>query len=606
MHAHRSATEVAQSSLVRWTHRSVASTLSVGLLAAGLSVWLRQLTPLWVIADAGHDDQLFVRSASAFAQGSWLGSFDDRTLLKGPGYPLWLAISQRLPVSTLTAGQVLYLVAALVACCALGAGGMRLGWCTLSFAVLAINPAMLGASASRVSRDAFYATISLGLWSTFAWALCRIRDPNRRFFRGSLLLALPAGLLAATYWVTREERVWILPTLAGLCVLVVQWTRRSTPGAGSRRRVAARCLAVVAVMSLVGALPVAMVAERNHRAYDARVVTDYADGAFPRAYARWQAVHAGPTRRYVPVTAAQRQAVYRVSPVAASLTSQLEGPLKVMWVTPGCQALQVCDDYAAGWFAYALRDAAAGVGAFRDAGTEQRFFTTLAEEIATACRSGRLECGRPAPGLAPPVSVWDVSAVVASASEGFRYLMDFSLAEPARSPSSGAPPNYELFRTTLNGLPPTLQEQQAAEARAQEHWPDIRRLAALYRYMSWALLLAGLLGFVVSLRRRESFQLWVLGVAALVAVLCRIGLLAVVDATSFPAVRTSYMLPASTFLLVTGLAGSHLLLQWLSRTPAVQKSWLWWRGRSATTQGAPESSGSVTTRPLGTNTSTGG
>jgi len=53
---------------------------------------------------------------------------------------------------------------------------------------------------------------------------------------------------------------------------------------------------------------------------------------------------------------------------------------------------------------------------------------------------------------------------------------------------------------------------------------------------------------------------WVVGAAAAVAVLSRIGLLALVDSTSLPAIANApYSLPAPGFLIVVGLLGLWLL-----------------------------------------------
>src|SRR5665648_571859 len=77
-------------------------------------------------------------------------------------------------------------------------------------------------------------------------------------------------------------------------------------------------------------------------------------------------------------------------------------------------------------------------------------------------------------------------------------------------------------------------------------WP-VDALRVGYRTAAIALLPLALVGYVVAPWRRPHgwAGAWVVGAAAAVAVLSRIGLLALVDSTSFPAIANApYSLPA--------------------------------------------------------------
>src|SRR4030067_1644006 len=57
--------------------------------------------PVVIFADAPLDDNLFIELGRSLSKGEWLGPFNQRTLAKGPGYPLFLAANAwlGLPVS---------------------------------------------------------------------------------------------------------------------------------------------------------------------------------------------------------------------------------------------------------------------------------------------------------------------------------------------------------------------------------------------------------------------------------------------------------------------------------------------------------------------------
>ena len=537
-----------------------------------VSTALRAVVPLWVIADAVEDDQLFVRLGSAVADGAWLGPYTLRTLQKGPGFPVFLAAAHQTHLPYLVVVQLVHLLACAAAAAAIGraTGSRRLGcW---AYVVLALDPAYYGWGASRVLRDNWYASLCLLLFALAALALPGSRSRRGPVVRRARFAAagVGAGVVLCGYWLTRAEHPWLLPALAWLLVAAaVLRRRRSRPPPTWRGwLVAAGPVAGgAALATAVLAAGVLAVAAQNQRSYGVFLTDDFAGGNFPRLYSAWQSVHAGSERRYVPISRAKRLAVYRVSPAAAELERDLEGSQQG-FVAGSCARYRVCDDITAGLIPYAIRNATARAGR---AGTEQqaqRFWGLVADQIAAACSDGRLSCGRPMPMMLPELSAVDVPTFAASAWSSVRWLVTYGPAETARSPSSGSPRNWALFHRVVNGVPDTLPEQQSREraglARA--------RYLVVLRVVYAAGLLVGvplaLAGYVMALSRRPAgwAPLWILGTAAGVAVLGRVLLLALIDSTSFATAEASnYALPATSFLLVFAGLGTVLLARCVTR-----------------------------------------
>ena len=63
------------------------------LVVAAASFALRHAIPVQAEAGAIHDDALFVRLATHVAAGDWLGPYDQLTLAKGAGYPVFIALA---------------------------------------------------------------------------------------------------------------------------------------------------------------------------------------------------------------------------------------------------------------------------------------------------------------------------------------------------------------------------------------------------------------------------------------------------------------------------------------------------------------------------------
>jgi hypothetical protein len=80
------------------------------LPVTALSIVLRLRSPAWLV-QAPHDDGLLARLAGSLIDGEWLGPYSDVTLVKGPGYPLFLALVWKLHLPLKLAEHGVHLVA---------------------------------------------------------------------------------------------------------------------------------------------------------------------------------------------------------------------------------------------------------------------------------------------------------------------------------------------------------------------------------------------------------------------------------------------------------------------------------------------------------------
>src|SRR5262245_37425754 len=82
---------------------------------ATLSLLLRTAIPVAAIGSSPHDDLLFVRLAYRIGSGAWLGPYDQFTLIKGVGYPLFILATFAAGVPLKIAEHALYLAASALA-----------------------------------------------------------------------------------------------------------------------------------------------------------------------------------------------------------------------------------------------------------------------------------------------------------------------------------------------------------------------------------------------------------------------------------------------------------------------------------------------------------
>ncbi|MEK9786503.1 MAG: hypothetical protein VW546_10890, partial [Gammaproteobacteria bacterium] len=85
-----------------------------------LGVIVLVLVKLWLISpqemlvrSSPHDDTLFIGLALNILQGDWLGTYNQFTLMKGPGYSMFIALSNILGIPLILSQELLYVAACL-------------------------------------------------------------------------------------------------------------------------------------------------------------------------------------------------------------------------------------------------------------------------------------------------------------------------------------------------------------------------------------------------------------------------------------------------------------------------------------------------------------
>ncbi len=157
------------------------------------------------------DDYLFVRLAKNVLSGEWLGAYDHYTLVKGPVYPLFIAVVHLTGLPLLVAQQLLYsLLCVLILI--IFRPLFKSQWpLVIIFFFLLFNPFMYVYPAnSRVFRLGLSMPLVLFVFGLFGSLLLRSRESFLRLFAWSTLLGCSFSLL----WFTREEGIWLLPSLA--------------------------------------------------------------------------------------------------------------------------------------------------------------------------------------------------------------------------------------------------------------------------------------------------------------------------------------------------------------------------------------------------------
>lgn len=368
----------------RWAPAAVA------MLSAITFVVFVAYMPVAILADASHDDAWFWWRAETIASGHWLGDYDKSTLMKGPGYPLFLALTHGLGLSLMTTQALLYAGACLLLGTALQRISGRAWLALLVVVALTWHPSAL--VWNRVLRDNIGAAQLLVIVGCLLHFLHASRAGRRGWGWATL-----AGLVSGWMWTTREDVVWVVPGVMVLLLVAVSSAWR-IPGGRRRAGVGIACV------GLAFAGWMALVATANLVKYGAFVTVETREGAYADAMSALQRVRVGEPVPYVPVPAKVREAVYEVSPAFARLRPYLEDRGSP-WTATGCRLYpHSCGDYAGGWFMWALRDAVDAIGGYGSAPQAEAYYRQVADEIDAACHDRSLHCPTTLVGSIPPIA----------------------------------------------------------------------------------------------------------------------------------------------------------------------------------------------------------
>lgn len=545
--------------------------LAAALSLTFLKFWLSRGQGVYAIGEAGYDDRLFVELAQHLVRGEWLGPYNELTLAKGPFYSLFIAASFLIGVPLFLAQHLFYAAACGLFVRALRPAVTAAGARLAIYALLLWNPMTYdGPGLGRVLRQQVYGPLALMIFAALIALYLRRSGSGRRLLPWMLLLGLAAG----AFYLTREEVVWLAPSvllLGGACL----WSSWKISVACLRRTAG-----LLGLASAFAAVPVLAVCSLNQCYYGWFGTCEFRAPEFNAAYGAMLRVRVGPELPFVPVTREAREAMARVSPRFAGLQQQFEAGLAQGWAGISESLTHLPPEkgqIGGGWMVWAFREATARAGHCGNAAQALAFYRELARELNRACAEGRLPAGPPRSGFLPPWRDAQTGPFVHTAREFAGFVVSFSRFSGWPPPSTGSPGELQLFRDlTRERLSPPAGELDVVGAA--RYLLNVWKVEVLHRTgkaLRPVLLALFCLAQVVVLFR-APYAAWqgrwtyALTVAAAAWGACAASVLmhAMIEVTSFPVLTVTSFAPIYPLLLVFIISALwDATAAWRDRTP---------------------------------------
>ncbi len=429
-----------------------------------VKVWLTSETRI-VALDALYDASNFLVHAKYIALGQWFGPFDQYTLIKLPFFPVYMAGLSEFGIPLPIGHVIVYGLACFVACFAVKPLIRSPFMLSAMFVVLYFNPVEDDIYSWYTTRSQINPTVALLTLSCAIGLFVRRRADMWTKVRWAIAL----GASFAAFWLTREERIWMLAPLALLLCAFLYGPARARDLLEIRRR-----SVMVGIPVAMWAVGVGVVMLLNGTKYGWYITADQLAPEFVSGYESLARIDPGvPAKRWFPAPHAARLIAYRISPAARELEPSLEGTLGASWAGIGCQVFQACGDIHVGWFQWALRGAVSAAGHYTSGTAARAYYLRLASEIDAACDAHRITCRPKGHSLAPPIELSDIPQTASGFVTGTQLVVSFAglRFEPNADPSSpSVRADYDFIaRSVDDGFP--------HEAAAKDD--DFKR-AALY------------------------------------------------------------------------------------------------------------------------------
>jgi len=336
-----------------------------------LKIWLVAGQHIFAEAEAASDEWVFIDLANNLIHFHWLGSYNISTLAKGPFYPIWIAFSYFIHVPLFFSQHLLYILACIILTIALRPLFKKSWILFIIFAIILFNPiSFTDGPATRIIREGIYPALTLLVVALFAGIFLRVKGN----FKNILLWSVGAGIALSCFWLTREEGIWIMPfaiLISGYSLFII-WKEKG-------KQWKAKIMLIILPFILLYS-SIIVISTINYYDYGIFNTVEFNDPAFLSAYGALTRVKGPVWMADVPISAAQRQIIYSISPAFSELKPFLEGDLGKRWAQSGNPIEP--NEIQGGWFMWALREAVSQAGSkmlpiyrFYNSNTGEHFYT---------------------------------------------------------------------------------------------------------------------------------------------------------------------------------------------------------------------------------------
>ena len=354
--------------------------------------------PLVALPIEKFDDGWMMKLGYNIANHNWLGQFDSLTLMKELVGPIYLALCSRLGLSFIGTSTLLYSIACIIFVYSIQELFKKRWLLMLVYVVLLFNPVSYASwTLQRVYRCGLTLTQVLILFGCFFALYVKRKNSTRSL----ILWSVGAGLSLAAIYHTREDRIWVLPFVIVVTIVLVVNTiinskyknKKLTIKDINYRRLVLVLLPIVILMIFRSGL-----SYLNYKHYGLYSTNMIDDSNFSRAVSCFYQIKTDDDEELprISVPASKLEVLYEASPTL----SKIKEKLNAQWYAWGQTRNGENEN---GMIIWPLISAVEECGYYETATKADNFYKNVADELEAAIKNNEVESRwtMPSPLMAP-------------------------------------------------------------------------------------------------------------------------------------------------------------------------------------------------------------
>ena len=542
-------------------------------------------------ACSSYDDLLFIKLAQSIISGNWLGQYNETTLIKGPFYPIWIALAYKLNIPLFLSQQILYCISCITFILYLQGIEKNKIILIIIYCVILFNPMSFPPTAMR-------STVNTALLIFIvSFAIGTVININSGWLK-QLVPSFYLGVALSAFWLTREEGVWILPFL-----ILLFFTSFYLQISNKHNFKKISLFILPFFILIVSYLCISMI---NKIYYNTFTVIELNDNAFKSAYGSILRVKQDNSRSFVPVSKKNLSKLYNASPSFNELKHYFEGNAGKSWeigqifytlkeqythnklntnfknyitsflhhdksevwqkmwanITPDDS------DISGGHFIWAFRSAVKSAGYYTEHNSctdlnckstinlqLTKYYLRLAKEIDIACKNGTLDCYSERKSLMSPWQNQYLYPLVKTFFYSFYYISNFFdyKISPFYLNSYGSEASLKLYSKITNEEIPNIPSNYDTKKYIRKI--NILNFTGwLYHiiipYFAFTAIFLHLIITFTNIKKLFTNLNFLIATSLLLSIFTLLFGLSLIHITSFPGIVSRYLAPLYPALLI--------------------------------------------------------
>lgn len=238
------------------------------IILAIVRVLLIAKLPIFAYIDYVDDDELMVQQAKSIISGNWLGTYSYNTLLKGPVFPLYLALLYFLKLPYLLTTTILYIVACCIFIYSIKDIMHNKFVLLILYISILFNPIMFSIDFQRVYRNSLTPVLSLLLISFYNILL--IHSNEKKIYK-FLISSIAISIIFPLFYYIREDSMWLIPFMVFYSIIIaIKLVKDLISNKEKVKNILKMFLLVLPVISLY--IFEIIIGNINYKYYNARIV----------------------------------------------------------------------------------------------------------------------------------------------------------------------------------------------------------------------------------------------------------------------------------------------------------------------------------------------